>query len=31
MHLADACPDTLLVLDHVGGLLGVAEYANGLP
>jgi L-fuconolactonase len=26
--MADACPDTLLVLDHVGGLLGVAEHAE---
>lgn len=26
--LADACPETLLILDHAGGLLGVAEYAD---
>lgn len=25
--LADAAPDTVIVLDHVGGLLGVAEHA----
>jgi predicted TIM-barrel fold metal-dependent hydrolase len=25
--LADACPTTRIVLDHVGGLIGVAEYA----
>jgi predicted TIM-barrel fold metal-dependent hydrolase len=27
-ELADACPDTCIVLDHVGGPIGVAEYAN---
>jgi L-fuconolactonase len=24
--LADACPDTPIILNHVGGLIGVAEY-----
>jgi L-fuconolactonase len=27
IELADACPSTRLVLDHVGGVIGVAEYA----
>jgi len=27
-ELADACPDTCIVLDHVGGPIGVAEYAS---
>ena len=30
-ELADACPDTRIVLDHVGGPIGVAEYASRLP
>lgn len=27
IELADACPSTRIVLDHVGGLIGVAEHA----
>ncbi|MDF0544318.1 amidohydrolase family protein [Sphingobium sp. H39-3-25] len=28
--LADACPDTVFILDHVGGLVGVAESSQEL-
>ncbi len=28
IELADACPDTQIILNHVGGVIGVAEYRS---